>query len=123
MEFIRSRFDSFLNAANGIFTTLGTQVNFMLEVFGAIFLVFLGMALSIEVWQWVALLGSLGILLAAELFNTAIEHVVDLISPEYHDLAEKAKDAAAGAVLVAAGVCVLVAAFIFLPIVEMVLML
>ena len=86
MEFIRSRFDSFLNAANGIFTTLGTQVNFMLEVFGAIFLVFLGMALSIEVWQWVALLGSLGILLAAELFNTAIEHVVDLISPEYHDL-------------------------------------
>lgn len=42
------------------------------------------------------------LVLAAEGFNTALEHLTDLVSPDYHPLAGKAKDVAAGAVLLAA---------------------
>ena len=52
---------------------------------------------------------------AAECVNTAIESVVDLVSPEYHELARRAKDCGAGAVLVFAVVALVVAAVVFGP--------
>ena len=51
-----------------------------------------------------------------ELLNTALEAVVDLtVGDHYHELAKIAKDCAAAAVLVSAGVAVLVAGFLLLP--------
>lgn len=52
---------------------------------------------------------------ALELVNTAIEHTVDLMTEERHPLAEKAKDAAAGAVCVYAAISVMIGLIIFLP--------
>lgn len=49
--------------------------------------------------EWLAVIITMGIILALEAINTAIETIIDLVSPEYHDLAKKAKDVAAGAVL------------------------
>ena len=49
--------------------------------------------------EWLAIIITMGIVLALEAVNTAIETVVDLVSPDYHILAKKAKDVAAGAVL------------------------
>ncbi|SMC93967.1 diacylglycerol kinase family protein [Sporomusa malonica] len=54
---------------------------------------------SIEV---VVLLMTIAGVITAEIFNTALEAIVDKVSPEYHPLAKVAKDAAAGAVLVQA---------------------
>ena len=51
----------------------------------------------------------------AELFNTAIESLVDLVSPEYDEMAGFAKDVAAGAVLVAAIAAAVIGAIIFTP--------
>ena len=53
--------------------------------------------------------------MAAETANTAIEAVVDLVSPEYHVLAKHAKDCAAGAALILAATSVVVAAIVFFP--------
>ena len=61
------------------------------------------------------LLVTITLVLMAELFNTAAEAIVDLVSPEYHPLAKVAKDVAAGAVLVSAGGAVLVGLAILLP--------
>ncbi len=55
--------------------------------------------LDFPLWKWVAVLICSGMVLAAEALNTAVEYVVDLVSPDYHILAGKAKDVAAGAVL------------------------
>lgn len=55
----------------------------------------------------------IGLVIAAELFNTALESIVDLASPEWHPLAKKAKDTAAGAVLVMAMVAVCVGCLLF----------
>ncbi|MNN38439.1 Undecaprenol kinase [compost metagenome] len=55
----------------------------------------------------------IGFVISAELINTAIEAVVDLVTPEWHSLAKMAKDAAAGAVLIAACFSVLIGIVLF----------
>jgi len=47
--------------------------------------------------------------------NTAIEFLVDLVQPDHHPLAEKAKDIAAAAVLIAAIASVVIGVIVFLP--------
>ena len=56
-----------------------------------------------------------GLVLGLELLNTALEALVDLVSPEQHRLAKAAKDAAAGAVLLACVFAVLVGAVVLMP--------
>ena len=75
----------------------------------------LGFAFRIDLMQWAVIFVCIGVVLGGECVNTAMEAVVDLVSPEYHELAKIAKDCAAGAVLVASIASVFVAAFIFLP--------
>ena len=58
--------------------------------------------LRLQAGEWALLIGACVLVLSAELLNTAIEKAVDLSMPEQHPLARIAKDAAAGAVLVAA---------------------
>jgi diacylglycerol kinase len=57
----------------------------------------------------------IGLVFGAEMMNTAIENVVDLASPELHPLAGKAKDIAAGAVLICTIVSVVIGLLIFVP--------
>ena len=74
--------------------------------------------LQLDLVSWAIVLLCIGCVLAAELMNTAIETVVDLVSPEYHPLAGHAKDIAAAAVYVLSflvavvGVCVFANAII-----------
>lgn len=58
--------------------------------------------LDFVLWKWIAFILCIGFTLAAEALNTAVEYVVDLVSPEYHELAGKAKDVAAAGVFIAA---------------------
>lgn len=57
----------------------------------------------------------IALVMALELVNTAIESVVDLVSPEWNLLAKRAKDCAAGAVYLAAFASIVVAAIVYLP--------
>ena len=74
-----------------------------------------GLALGIDRLEWVALTLTIAAVWSLEAVNTAIEAVCDLVSPKQHPLVEKAKDVAAGAVLVAAIAALIVAALIFGP--------
>lgn len=51
--------------------------------------------------HWLVLSAAIGLVVAAELFNTSLEHIVDLVQPDDHPLARAAKHAGAGAVLIA----------------------
>ncbi len=73
------------------------------------------MWLSISTQEWLILVLTFGMVLMAEAFNTALEFLTDLVSPEPHPLAGKAKDVAAGAVLITAVMAVVVGMIIFLP--------
>lgn len=69
--------------------------------------------LHLDRMSWLFLILAIGIVFIAELINTAIEAVVDLISPQKHVLARLAKDTAAGAALVAAAFAVMVGLLVF----------
>lgn len=82
----------------GIVHTYRVQANFRIEVWAGVLAVLLTLALRAPL---APILLSCALVLSVELLNTALEAVVDLASPEWHPLAKVAKDAAAGAVLVA----------------------
>lgn len=75
----------------------------------------LGYHFDISRSDWVDLILCFALVLGLEAINSAIEYVVDLASPEYHDLAKKAKDVAAASVLIAAIFSVIIAILIFSP--------
>jgi diacylglycerol kinase len=90
----------------GFRTAVYRERNIKVMLAGFVFAIAMGLFLELSVTSWAIVLLCSGTVLAAELLNTAIENVVDLVSPEYHPLAGRAKDIAASAVWT---LCVLVA--------------
>ena len=106
---------SFRFAARGIAYLFRTQPNFGVHALAAGLVVAFTLLLGTTPAETGVLLLAIGLVLAAEAFNTALEAVVDLASPGYHDLARTAKDTAAGAVLIAAVVAALTGLLILGP--------
>ena len=73
-----------------------------------------GLAFQISRIEWCLIALSIVTVWTAEAFNTALECLTDLTSPDHHPLAGKAKDVAAGAVLIAAAGAAAIAAIVFL---------
>ena len=88
---------SFLFALQGFRTALRQERNIKVMLAGGAFAVAMGLILRIDAVSWGVVLVCCGMVIAAELLNTAIETVVDLVSPEFHPLAGQAKDIAAAA--------------------------
>lgn len=97
----RPLWQTFADAGDGIASALREQPNFVRQVFIALIAVVGAILLHFKLLQWVILTLTIGLVLAAELFNTCLEHTIDLIQPQSHPLARSAKHAGAGAVLVA----------------------
>lgn len=108
----RARLRSFADATAGLVHVLRSQANAQLHAVATIVVVGAGLFCQLAVLEWALIVAAIALVWTAEAVNTAIEAAIDLASPERHPLAGKAKDAAAGAVLVAAlgaaliGVCV-----------------
>ncbi len=111
----RSLLDSFRYAFAGLWHALRTQRNIRIHVSIAIGVVVLGMAVGLHRDEWAIIALTVGFVFTAELFNTVIEAIIDLVTEEYHPLAKKAKDVAAGAVLTAAITAVAVGLLILVP--------
>ncbi len=93
---------SFGYALAGLGWLVRTQRNARIHLVIALVAVALGAWLGLSGPEWAVLLLTIGLVLAAEAFNTALEAAVDLASPEWHALARIAKDVSAGGVLVLA---------------------
>lgn len=106
--------ESFSHAFDGIMT--GVEERNMKIHFGfTILVVLFGLLLKISATEWCLCFVLFGLILGLELVNTAIEAVVDLVTEEYRPLAKRAKDAAAGAVLIAAIMAAITGLIIFIP--------
>ena len=110
----RSMLQSFIVALNGVAVTFRTQKHMRFHLFVSLFLVLLALFMGLSVREVVILLFMMTLVLAAEMFNSAIEATVDLIQPNYHPLAKTAKDIAAGAVLLTTILSLVVGAVLFL---------
>jgi diacylglycerol kinase len=106
---------SFRFAFAGIGYLVRTQPNMRIHLAIAALVVVLGLWLGLPVRDWAVIVLAAGLVLCAEAFNTALEAVVDLASPEQHPLARVAKDVGAGAVTLAAITSVLVGLLILGP--------
>jgi diacylglycerol kinase (ATP) len=110
-----ARLRSFIYAARGLRTLLASQHNAWIHTCAAVAVVALGFALNLPRLEWVALVLVIVSVFTAEALNTAVEFLCDVASPEYHPLVEKAKDVAAGAVLICAIGAVVVGGLILGP--------
>jgi diacylglycerol kinase (ATP) len=112
---IRKRLRSFGYAFRGIALLLLTQPNARIHLVATICVILAGWYFGITAAEWVALVLAMSMVWVAEALNTALEFLTDLVSPGHHDLAGRAKDVAAGAVLLAAVCAVAIGGIIFLP--------
>lgn len=115
MKSFQTRWRSIKFAWAGVRYVLTTQPNARLHVLIAGMVLILAVVLQISRLEFVLILIMISVVWAAELFNTAVEVLVDFVSPEKQAFAEICKDVSAAAVLVTAGISVLVGLLIFLP--------
>ena len=106
---------AFRNAADGLKTALRTQKNLRFHVISAVLVLLFGYVLRISVIEFVLLLITICLVIVAEVFNTAMEFTIDLVSPEFNKHAKKAKDVSAGGVLITATIAIINGLLIFIP--------
>lgn len=94
--------EKFNVAFEGIFETIRTERHMKFHCFCTIIVFILSLFLDIGKYEALAIIISISLIWLAELFNTAIESCVDMVTEKYHPLAKRAKDIAAGAVLITA---------------------
>lgn len=104
-------------AIDGILWTAGTQKHMRWHFVSAAAVLGAALFFKIPAIDFLLLALAISVVLLTELINTAIEVVVDLVSPDYHPLAKKAKDVAAGAVLLASCGAAVVGYVVFSPII------
>ncbi len=110
-----SRVGSFKHAFRGIGVFISSTHNAWVELFFSAVVIYLGFYFSISQTEWFTLVISVGILLMAEAFNTAIEVDINLTSPDFHPYAKDTKDIAAGAVLISVFMTLIICGMIFVP--------
>jgi diacylglycerol kinase len=112
---MKRRFNSFKYAFKGLSIFFRTQPNALIHLFAAVSVIIAGLWFRVSSQEWLWIILGIGLVFTAEAFNTAVEFLVDIVSPEYNPLAGKVKDLAAGAVLMAAITAFSIGVLIFWP--------
>lgn len=112
---VKDRLKSFSYAGQGIWFALKSQHNAWIHLVATLLVCAAGWALHISTQDWRWLWVAICLVWFAELMNTAFEYLCDVISPEFHISVKRAKDIAAGAVLVCAVTAALIGVSVFSP--------
>ncbi len=114
-SYLTGRLRSFVHAFRGLRVLVRTQRNAGIHAAATVLVVVAGVFCGISRTEWALIALTVVCVWITEALNTAVEFLVDVASPEHHPLAGKAKDVAAGAVLVAAIGSVVVGVLVFGP--------
>jgi diacylglycerol kinase len=109
------RATGFRAAFSGLRRLVVSERHFQLHLIAAACAVIMAALLGFSTLEWAILMVSIGLVLVAEGLNSAIERAIDTTTPSFHPLAKAAKDIAAGAVLIAAIVSVIVGLLLYGP--------
>jgi diacylglycerol kinase (ATP) len=112
---LQRRAASFGHALRGLVAAWRTEVHLRLHGAATVAVLGLGWYVGLARWEWALVALAVGLVWSLELLNTAVEAVVNLVSPEWHPLAGRAKDVAAGAVLAGAAAALAVGLLVFGP--------
>lgn len=111
----KRRILSFKYALTGLGDIIINTPNFRIHLFFTFTAIIAGFYFGITKIEWIAIVLCIGCVLTAESLNTSIEYLTDLVTDDYHELAKKTKDAAAGAVLISAIIACILGFYIFIP--------
>lgn len=112
---MKSFFQSFIFAANGIQHAFVNERNFLIQAAVAAAVLILSWVLEITRVEWMVLLINIGLVLGFEMMNTCIERICNLIHPQHSNLVKIIKDVAAAAVLLLAIMATICGLIIFIP--------
>jgi diacylglycerol kinase len=99
----------------GVIQVARTENNFKIQAIIAILVVITGFTLHISTTEWLVIILCIGMVLIAEILNTALEKITDMVSPGWNEKAGSVKDVSAAAVLVASLISSVCGGIIFLP--------
>ncbi len=111
----RKHTDSLKSAISGLITAFRTQPNFKIMFLAVFCVLCAGIILKINYFEWLFLILSIALVYMAEMINTAIEAMVDLVTNEWRQDARIAKDVGGGMVLLSVIFTLIVGVVIFLP--------
>ncbi len=112
---IRKFIKSFGYAGHGVWQLIRHEQNARVHILATIVVVVVGFLTGLNRYEWLGVCIAIGLVWSAEAFNTAIEKLVDLVSPQKHPQAGLVKDLAAAGVLICAIVAVTIALLVFVP--------
>lgn len=107
--------NSFKYAFKGLGSAVKSERNMKIHFTMMMLVIIAGIFFNIAIWEWITCFILFGLVIGMECVNTAIEIIVDMISPKYNEAAGRAKDIAAGGVLACAIGAAVAGIFIFLP--------
>lgn len=112
---LKSRLKSFTYAWNGLKILLTEEHNSRIHFVGAIGAIGASFIFNISTYEWIAVIFSIGFVFAMELLNSSLENLADFATNEKNEMIKKAKDLAAGGVLIAAITAGIIGFIIFAP--------
>jgi diacylglycerol kinase (ATP) len=112
---LRGRIASFGYAISGLWQMLVTQHNAWIHLIASAVVVAAGLVYQLTSSEWILIIIALMLVWVTEAFNTSFEFLCDVASPDFHPLVEKAKNIAAGAVLISAIGAVFIGGLVFAP--------
>ena len=107
--------NSFKYAFKGLGSAVKSERNMKIHFTMMMLVIIAGIFFNIAIWEWITCFILFGLVIGMECVNTAIEIIVDMVSPKYNEAAGRAKDIAAGGVLACAIGATVAGIFIFLP--------
>ena len=107
--------NSFKYAFKGLGSAVKSERNMKIHFSMMMLVIIAGIFFNIAIWEWITCFILFGLVIGMECVNTAIEIIVDMVSPKYNEAAGRAKDIAAGGVLACAIGATVAGIFIFLP--------
>ncbi len=107
--------NSFRYAIEGLISSFKTERNMKIHILAMIIVIALGLIVRLNKIDWYICIILIVLVISSELFNTAIETIVDMISPEKNEKAKLVKDISAAAVLVLAIGAVIIGLMVFIP--------
>ena len=112
---IQARLKSFVYAFEGVMYFIKHEAQALIHLIAIVAVIGAGYWFNISLTEWIAVIFAIGIVVSAEMLNTAIEKLTDMVSPQINEQAKIVKDLAAGAVLIASLTAFIIGLIVFLP--------
>ena len=115
LKYLSIRLKSFAHAWAGLVFLMKSEPHARIHFLATIMVLIAAWGLEVSRQDWLWLILAITLVWMSEAINTAIEHLCDVVSPEYSQSVKRAKDIAAGAVLIAAIAAVIIGVIVFIP--------